>query len=218
MIDRKALGILILLCLATTAAAIWRLDLLPDWTQLPIVTPRGPSTQNGLVLFVPPLSLLFMITIGLAMNWLFSGPDEAIQIRQRRSRLLLLGTGVMTALAQAVIISRSLHLGLWLNPATLARAVVGVGGILTVMYGNIVPKLPRVSKRFAALNLDPWQSARSRRVAGWMTVALGLAMITVAVLLPLRAMAPTALALCAAYYCVCIWHFTRLKREPSPMP
>jgi hypothetical protein len=159
-----------------------------------------------------------MITIGLAMNWLFSGPDEAIQIRQRRSRLLLLGTGVMTALAQAVIISRSLHLGLWLNPATLARAVVGVGGILTVMYGNIVPKLPRVSKRFAALNLDPWQSARSRRVAGWMTVALGLAMITVAVLLPLRAMAPTALALCAAYYCVCIWHFTRLKREPSPMP
>jgi hypothetical protein len=217
MIDRKALRILILLCLATTAAAIWRLSLLPDWSQLPIVTPRGPSTRNGLVLFVPPLSLLFMITIGLAMNWLFYGPDEAIQVRQRRSRLLLLGTGVMTALAQAVIISRSLHHGLWLNPETLGRTVVGVGGILTMMYGNIVPKLPRVSKRFAALNLDPWQSARSRRVAGWMTVALGLAMINAAVLLPLRAMAPAALALCAVYYCVCIWHFARLKREPSPL-
>jgi len=218
MIDRKALGILILLCLATTAAAIWRLSLLADWTQLPIVTPSGPGTRNSLVLFVPPLSLLFMIAIGLVMNWLFSGPDEAIQARQRRSRLLLLGSGVMAALAQAFVISRSLHHGLWLNPETVARAVVGVGGILTMIYGNVVPKLPTVSKRIAALNLDPWQSARSRRLAGWMTVGLGLAMINAAVLLPLRAMAPTTLALCAVYYGTFIWHFAKLKREPSPLP
>ena len=218
MIDRKALWILMLLFFAMTAAAIWRLSLLPDWTQLPIVTPRGPSTRNGLVLFAPPLSLLFMIIIGLAMNWLFSGPDEAIQIRQRRSRLLLLGTGAMTALAQAVIISRSLHYGLWLNPENVARAVVAVGGILTMMHGNIVPKMPSVSKRIAALNLDAWQSARSRRLTGWMTVAFGLAMINAAVLLPLRAMAPTVLTLCVAYYCVFIWHFARLKRESSLLP
>jgi hypothetical protein len=53
MIDRKALGILILLCLATTAAAIWRLSLLADWTQLPIVTPSGPGTRNSLVFLFP---------------------------------------------------------------------------------------------------------------------------------------------------------------------
>jgi hypothetical protein len=217
MIDRKVLGCLILLCLAMTVAAVWRLSLLADWTQLPIVTPRGPGTRNSLVLFVPPLSLLFMIAIGLVMNWLFYGPDDAIQVRQRRSRLMLMGTGVMTALAQAFVISRSLNHGLGLDPQAVARVMVGVSGILTMIYGNVAPKLPRVLKRFAALNLDPWQSARSRRLAGWMTVALGLAMINAAIVLPMRAMAPTILVLCAVYYGVFIWHFSRLKREPSPL-
>ena len=122
MIDRKALWILILLCLAMTAAAVWRLSLLPDWHHMPMLTPKGLVVKNGLVLFVPPLSLLFMLAVAFATKWLVTGPDEAIQARQRHSRLILLGTGMLMALAQAFIIGRSLGHSVGLNPEIFARA------------------------------------------------------------------------------------------------
>ena len=43
-----------------TAAAVWRLSLLADWHHMPMLTPKGLVVKNGLVLFVPPLSLLFI--------------------------------------------------------------------------------------------------------------------------------------------------------------
>jgi len=43
MIDRKTLWILLLLCLAMTAAAVWRLSLLPDWHHMPFSPPRARS-------------------------------------------------------------------------------------------------------------------------------------------------------------------------------
>ena len=66
-------------------------------------------------------------------------------------------------------------------------------------YGNSIPKLPRVSKRIAAFNLDPWQSARSRRLAGRLTVAFGLFQVIAAVLLPVRAITPVIMVLCLVY-------------------
>lgn len=216
MIDRKTLWYFALLCLAMTVAAVWRISLLPDWTQMPMFTPHGPRIRSGLILFIQPLCLLFVIAVFVLQKWLISGPDDALAVWYRRSRRLPMAAAMLTALAQVFLISRSLGYDGGLNPEIISRAMMGVTGILVIMQGNIAPKLPRLSKRFAALNLDPWQSARSRRFGARMTVAFGLAMVSAAVLLPLRATAPIFLTLSLVFYGALIWYFLRLKREPSP--
>jgi len=218
MIDRKPLWFLILLCLAMTAAAVWRLSLLPDWTQMPMPTPKGMVTRSGLVLFIPPVCLLFTIAALAAPKWLASRPNEALATLYRRIRPFPMAAGVLLALMQAFLISRSLGHSLGLNPVAIARIVMTVTGIMIIMQGNAMPKLPRVPSRFAALNLDPGQSARSRRFAGRITVALGFAEIAGAILLPLRAITVTVLILTLAFCGALIWNIVRVKREPSPLP
>jgi hypothetical protein len=218
MIDRKGLWILGLLCLAMTAAAIWRLSLLPDWTQMPMPSPKGMVTKSGLVLFIQPLTLLFAITVFAVQKWLVTGPSEALAAWYRRTRLLPMVTGVCLALMQAFIISRSLGYGLGLDAQAMTRTIIVMTGVLVILLGNVRPKLPRLSKRFAMLDLDPWQSARNSRFAGQMTVVMGLAVVAAAVLLPLRAMTSTIFILWLGFCGAVIWHFVRLKREPSPRP
>jgi hypothetical protein len=219
MIDRKALWILLLLCAAMTATAVWRLSLLPDWHHLVFMTPKGPVTRNGLVLFAPPFSLVFFIAFHSGWKWLTTGPDDARAAWYRSTRLFPIAVGILTTLAQAFNISRSLGHDLSLDGQTFARFILVSAGILTVMQGNLMPKLPRLSQRFALFHLDPWQSARSRRFQGWITVAFGLVMIMAALLLPLPAISPTFfLPLTLIFYAALIWYFVRLKREPSPLP
>jgi len=217
MIDRKGLRILILLCLAMTAAALWRLSLLPDWTQMPMPTPKGPVTKNGLVLLIAPLSLLFMVVVFAAQKWLVTGPGEALAAWYRHTRLLSMVMGVIMVLMQTFIIGRSLGYGLGLDAQAISRITMVVTGILVIILGNVRPKLPRLSKRFAALDLDPWQSARNGRFTGRTTVAFGLAVVIAAVLLPPRATTPTVFVLWLAFCSAIIWYFVRLKREPSPL-
>jgi hypothetical protein len=216
MIDRKTLWILILLALAMTAAALWRLSLLPDWTQVPFMGDRGPHTKHGLILFVPPLSLLFLIALACGTQWLVSGPDEAIQAHQRRNRLMLLGTGMLTLLGDAFLISRSLGYGGGLNGEVFSRAVIMVSAVLVMAQGNNMPKLPWISSRFGAFQLDPWQQVRARRFAGRLSIGYGLAMIAAAALLPVRVIPPIVIALTPLYLGAIIWRSVRLKRE-SPV-
>src|SRR5207248_10668567 len=122
------------------AAAFWRLSLLPDWHLMPMLTPKGPITRNGLVLFLPPLGLLFVIVIHLGKNWLVTGPDEARAAWCRRSGLLPMAVGMLMILAQALNISRSLGYDLSLDGQTFARFVLVAVGILTMVRGNVMPK------------------------------------------------------------------------------
>lgn len=218
MIDRRELWILILLCAAMTATAFWRLSLLPDWTQMPMLAAHGMTTKNGLVLFIVPLTLLFMIGVYSAQKWLVSGPDEALAVWYRHGSLLPMTGGVFLALMQAFVISRSFGHDVGLSPEFAARALMGVTGILTMMFGNVAPKLPMLSKRFAALDLAPWRAARLRRFGARMTVALGLAMTMAAVLLSIRAVAPVFLTLALAFYSALFWYRYKLKNEPRPLP
>ena len=218
MIDRKGLWTLILLCLAMTAAAVWRLSLLPDWTHVPMLTPKGMVMKNGLVLFMGPFVLLFMIAVFAIQKWLISGPKEAIAAWYRHGSLLPTMGGVFMALMQVMVISRSFGHGFGLNPVIVARALMGATGILAMMFGNVVPKLPRLSKRFAMLNLDPWQRARHTQFGARMTVAIGLAMTIAAVLLPISAVAPILLTSTIAFFGAVYWHRHKLKKEPSPLP
>jgi hypothetical protein len=218
MIDRKGLWVLLLLCLAMIAAAVWRLSLLPDWTQMPMPTPKGLVAKSGFVLFIAPLALLFMIAVFAVQKWLIPGPGEALAVWYRRTWLLPAAGGAAMVLMQAFIISRSLGYRLGLDPQAVTRTMMVVTGILVILLGNVRPKLPRLSKRFAILDLDPWQSARNSRFAGRMSVAMGLAVVIAAVLLPLRAVTPAIFTFWLGFCGAIVWHFVRLKREPSPRP
>jgi hypothetical protein len=171
------------------------------------------------VLFAPPFSIIFFIAAHFGWKWLTTGPDDARAVWYRSTKLFPIAVGILTTLAQAFNISRSLGYDLSLDGQAFSRFILVSGGILTMMQGNLLPKLPGLSQRFALFNLDPWQSARSRRFHGWITVAFGLVMIMAAFLLPLRAISPTFfLPLTLAFYAALIWYFVRLKREPSPLP
>jgi len=125
---------------------------------------------------------------------------------------------VITAMMQAFIIGRSLGYGNGVDAEALSRAVIMVSAILVIIQGNSMPKLPWISSRFAAFQLDPWQSARARRFAGWLSIAYGLAMIAAAALLPVRAIAPFVMAFTTVYVGAIVWNSFRLKREPSLLP
>ena len=217
MIDRKVLWISVFFFVAMTAAAFWRLSLLADWTQVTFPGPKGPHTRHGLILFLIPACMLFMIALAWGIKWLVSGPKEAIQVHARRQSLMLLGTGVLLIVAQTFMISRSLNHGLSVNGETLARGTLMVSAILLIMQGNIMPKLPWLSSRFSKRQPDPWQQMRVRRFAGLMSIAYGLIMIAAAALLPVLTAAITVLVLCPIHVAVILWYSFRLRREPSPL-
>jgi len=219
MIDRKTLWILWLFIAATAAAAIWRLSLLPDWTQVPFPAGRdGPHTEHGLWLFVTPLCILLMLALAWGTQRLVSGPDAAMQAHQRNSKLVLLGTGVIATLMQGFVIGRSLGYGNGVDGDVLSRGVIVLVAILIMIQGNSMPKLPWISSRFPAFDLDPWQQVRSRRFAGRMSIAFGLAMIAAALLLPVSIVPFLVMALALSYLGVIVWHALKVKREPSPAP
>ena len=216
MIDRKAFTILILLALAMAAAAVWRLSLLPDWTAVPFTGPSGPFTRHGLVLFISPLSILFMLAIGWGTSRLVSGTEEAIAAYQRLNRNVMLGVSALTVLMHGYIISRSLGLAEALDGEVLARGTVVITAILVMIHGNALPKMPWLSSRIPSFQLDAWQSARSRRFAGWTSIVMSMAMIAAALLMPMKAVAPIVMGLSLVYLGAIIWYALKVKREPSP--
>lgn len=219
MIDRKTLWFMILVMLGMCAASFWRLSLAPDWAHVPFTGDNGLShTRHGLVLFIGPLSLLLATGLVLASRWLVSGSPDAIAAYQRNNRLILRGTAVLGAAMHAFLISRSLGSGLSLNGEILSRLVIGASALMIMMQGNNLPKLPWVTSRFAAFQLDAWQSARLRRFSGFLSIAYGLAMIAAAALLPVRILPPLVMGLVPFYLGALIWTALRLKREPSLLP
>lgn len=216
MIDRMTLRLLLLLVAAMTAAALWRISQLPDW-QLPFEGLKGPYTRPALVLFVPPLSILLTMGLVWASKWIVSGPVEAMAPYKRLNRNVLIGVGILTVLGQAYVISRSLGFDFDQSGDVMGRGTIIVTALLVMIHGNSLPKMPWLSSRFSAYQLDPWQHARSRRFSGWMSIVFGLAMIVIALLMPLRTIAPIVMGLSLAYVVAIHLNIMRLKREPTPI-
>jgi len=217
MIDRKTLGILLALVAAMTAASLWRLSLLPDWTQLPFTGAKEPYIRHGLVLFVTPLCILLVIGCVQGSKFLVTSPEASLTPYRRMNRLVLLGLTVVTALMHAYVIGRSLGHGLGLNPEMLSRGTIMICALLVIIQGNFLPKMPTVSARFRACQLDEWQQKRSRRFSGRLAVVYGLLIIAAAALLPTRALVPTVALLTPVYMGLIGWNLLRLKREPAPL-
>lgn len=216
MIDRKALWISGLIFLAMTCVALWRLSLLPDWTQLPMTTPGGPRIVSGLMLFAPPLSLLLVVAILFARNLTRSGPEEAVARWRHWYGVLILGNAVMTGLAQAFFIARSLGaLSAW-NAHALTQVMMVAMGLLLAVMGNALPKMPFLAARFRPLRLDPFQWNRHLRFAGKLAVGMGLLIAVGVPLLPARMVQPTVIGMSLAMTVASFWHRARMRRQPSP--
>jgi hypothetical protein len=218
MIDRKTLWILLTLALAMTAAALWRISLLPDWTQVPFMLGRdGPRTQHGLWFFVPPLLVLSMIPFTYVMKWLITGPREAAQAHHRMGAQMLVLASLLAAASQFFQISSSLGHDFGLNGEMMGRATIVVMALLIIVHGNYMPKLPWVSSRFPAANLDAWQQARSQRFSGRLSIVYGLVMLGAAAFLDMSAVPVLVMAITPLYLGAIFWHAHSLKREPSPL-
>ena len=218
MIDRKALQIFGLIILAMVAASFWRLSQLPDWHHMPVAGPADSHTVNGFMLFVSPASLLIFMAVLFARKWFATGPEENVRPWRKWSGLMLLSWATIIALMQAFIIARSLGFVRGLDRWTVAHVFNALMGIIIMVLGNTMPKLPWLSVRFRPLQLDPWQWNRQLRFMGRLLVGIGAFIAIGGFLLPKGSFLPFLVSLWLATFVVGIWHRARVRREPSPRP
>jgi hypothetical protein len=219
MIDRKALWIGFTTVFVLLAAILWRVSLLPDWHQMPIDGPADSHTMKTHALFMQVFIVLFLTVFMYARKYWVSGTDEAVQSWRRLGSLFVIGFSAFAMLNVAFFLSRSLGYGLALDRLTMARFFMAGLGLLNMVLGNALPKMPGVSEPLRWFKLDLWQQKRQVRFLGKLLVAMGLALVGIAAFLP---MLPKALlaALLLGLGPVCVvtifWHLAKVKREPSP--
>jgi hypothetical protein len=220
MIDRKALWITSLIVVAMIAANIWRLSLLPDWRHVPAVVAGSTRMVPSFWAFPPPLIVLLMMGMFLAINLKFgpkeASPEKAMQFwRHQHGMALVFGAGTV-GLAQAFSLARSLGALQSVDPPTFRHVVFVAAGIFLMVFGNMMPKMPWLTERFSPL--DPWQWNRHRRFQGKFIVALGLFFAVAMPLLSLRMVVPLSIGLSLTLASVSLWHRVKMRRESLPQP
>lgn len=224
MIDRKALWFSIAVIIATIAAALWRISLLPDWHRMALDGPGSAHTLNSLFLFAHPLGLTVATLAFYGRKWFVSGSAEDIQPWRRNGTQFVTGFSVIAGLMQAFMISRSFGYGLAVDRADVARIAFAAMGVLLIVVGNVMPKLPWLTGRFRAVRLDPWQQKRHLRFTGLLMVGMGLYFVVMAAALPWLQLLPQAVKLPVflapgpLVVAATLWHRARLTHAPSPLP
>ena len=173
MIRKYALPLAWILVAVMTAAALWRLSRLPDWSRLTMAREDGTASHaaSSAFLFICPAIVAFAaIRHALSMRRA-QGKPEAVQAVRRFSATLLLAMALISALIQGIILGRSL--GLALPYEAIARCFFVALGLLTALFGNRLPKLPWITSRHLPLNDAAIQKVR--RLNGIVMVAMGLA-------------------------------------------
>lgn len=216
MIDRKTLWICWLLIAAMTAAGVWRLSLLPDWHQMPLNGPGDTHIINGLMIFWGPVALLLFLVFFFVRRWFVSTPKQSEQAWQRWSTLFLLATAAIVVLMQVFVTTRSLGFARGIDRLAVAQTAQVAVGLLVVLLGNAVPKMPRLAARFRPYQLDDWQWNQQVRFGGRLLVGLGLFMAIGVPLLPPHLKMPAMMGLWLAVFAANIWHRAKVKRSPSP--
>ena len=216
MIGRKALWISLLVLLTMIAADVWRLSLLADWHHVPVEGPANRHTIPAVMLFIPPLALLFTMGLIFTRKWLRSGPADAVQSWGRWYGQMLLFNTAAGACAQTFELARSLGDLRSVNPLTFVHLYLVATGVFMILIGNMLPKMPWLLARFRPL--DPWQWKRHLRFGGRITVAFGVFIALVMPLLPMKMSLPVMLGMALVVLAANYWYRARVKREPSPQP
>jgi hypothetical protein len=170
------------------------------------------------MIFWGPFALLLMMLFIFVRRWFVSGPKESEQSWRRWSTLILIAYAAIVVLMQAFITARSLGFGQAIDRLAVAHTAQVAVGILMVLMGNALPKMPWLSARFRPFRLDPWQWNRQMRFVGKLMVGLGLVFALVPLLLPPRMAFPSLAGTWLVAMAASFWHRAKVKRESSPQP
>ncbi len=215
MIDRKAVWLSGTFFLAMIAAAFWRLSLLTDWARVP--ASHAPDTYyfSGMVLFIIPACLLFVVSMMYVRQWLRSNGTDDVRPWRRWYANMLVPYALICAALQLVVIARSVGAAETLDEPTVVRFFFVLLSVLLIWVGNHMPKLPPLPWRIPLLRLAPWQEARHLRFVGKNTIVFGVGVIAIQ-FLPMMFIAPAILGLAVVCFAASIWHMVKLRHEPSP--
>ena len=210
MINRKAIWITIVFVIVMVAAAVWRLSLLSDWTLFTytgVSTTRHHNYWTGL--FQPPSWVLLFMGILVVSGLNKRGPKEKVHAWKNWYSFLLISFGVIVSAIQFLTIARSLRVTTALDPIAVDRAEIALLGLLIIVTGNQLPKLPWLQSCIALLQLTPVQGENYLRVRGRLTVVTGIAVVVSASLMPVKLV--PAVIIAVAFGCIGISIICRAK-------
>jgi hypothetical protein len=212
MINRSALAASAALVIAMLAAAGWRIGILPAWVYEPDGAPVAP--QNPWSFFIVPVCIALFTAIWPLVETRFvdTAVDQA-KSWQRWVGGFVMVYAVFGALAQWLMIARSLGIAEPFSRQFADRAELAVLGCILIVFGDQMPKLPWLQPRSRRLSLDPVRGMKLLRFNGQHLVLVGLVSVVGALLLPLSWTVPLIVSIGAAGAVASLaWTF-RLRRE-----
>jgi hypothetical protein len=214
MIDRKTLWITLTLATIMLAAAAWRIALLPDWMEFPAGNGRTlHHSRFALFLFMPPLWMLAFLVIVAIKRRMRSGAREDFRPWAKWHGVQFIAFGVLVTAMQFFLIARSLGIADTLNPLAMVRTSVVATGILMIVTGNRLPKLPWLASRLKILELPPAQGAEFLRFCGWVQVGMGIIFVLGGAFLPYKLMMSVMLGVTVSVLIIAPLRRVQLKRE-----
>lgn len=210
MMDRRAYWISGALVVAMLTATIWRIVLLPDWTQIPF---WGAGRAAVLMLFCAPCCVMFVGGSLAFKGWISRGSKEVKQSWVRWGSSLLIVYSLICTALQFVILARSFGLAKTLDEVTVVRTGFVLLGVLLVVVGNQLPKLPWLEARIGVLRLDVAQGAKFLRYRGWVTVVVGIGVVIAGSLMPLRLIIPFLIPLLLGGFAATVLLRAQLTRK-----
>ena len=200
MIDRKTFWTAMAFVALMLAAAVWRMSLLPDWTQLPRQDLQGAALPpvNSVWLLVSPGAVLFVMATLAWRTRTARNAGDALRPWAKWVDFFLVPYSLILALMQAFIIARSLGLLTGMNVELFVRGGFVALGVLTMVMNNALPKLPWLGSRIAILDMDPDRGARLTRLRAWLGFSIGLVAVLGGLFLPLKDVPPIIFSLAIA--------------------
>jgi hypothetical protein len=213
MIHRTAVVISIALMLVMLAAALWRIDLLPDWAYG--LNGAPPPIRKPAVMFIVPACVAFVGAVLALMKWLTTATADAVEPWRRWGSNTLIAYGMFCTLFHLYFVARSVGFAESFSPMVVTRTVDVLAGCLIIVMANQRPKLPPLPSRFGFGQLDPVRGSQLLRFGGRFVVLFGLAIIIAAFVMPPRLVTPLVLSLSTTMALAVIVRKVQLLREQS---
>ena len=142
----------------------------------------GPAAalKYRLGTFIPAAGILL---IGLWMRfwvWLGIAPHETLSDAMRRfiGRALVACTAVLCA-AGLYMMAGLWHRAPLFSPQIFLQLCAFAQGLILILLGNVIPKLPYQKQR-TWFEMGPVRYHRLNRISGWLMVAAGIVVVTIA--------------------------------------